>query len=138
MRLPRPSPSSLRALGLHALLGAFVVGVVLTQSPRADFRLRESLAGLSTGLFAPIFFVLAGMRINIFELRSFSATGTVLLLLLVASTIKISLGALGARLGGLRSVEAGLVGVGLSFKGGTDVIVAIVGRELGLLTGKVS
>jgi Kef-type K+ transport system membrane component KefB/nucleotide-binding universal stress UspA family protein len=124
-----------QALGLHALLGAFVVGVVLTQSPRADFRLRTSLSGLTSGLFAPIFFVLAGMRIDIFQLRSLSAIGTVLLLLLVANGVKIGLAALGARLGGLRTVEAGLVGVGLSFKGGTDVIVAIVGRELGLLTG---
>lgn len=125
-----------QALGLHALLGAFVVGVVLTQSPRTNARLEASLQSLTTGLFAPIFFVLAGMRINIFQLGGVSAIGTVLLLLIVATVVKIGLSALGARLGGLRTVEAGLVGVGLNLKGGTDVIVAIVGRELGLLTGQ--
>ncbi len=125
-----------QALGLHALLGAFVLGVVLTQSPRTNARLVTSLGSLTTGLFAPIFFVLAGMRINLFQLGGISAIGTLLLLLVVASAVKVGFSLLGARLGGLRTIEAALVGVGLNLKGGTDVIVAIVGRELGLLTGQ--
>lgn len=126
-----------QALGLHALLGAFVVGVILARSPRANTRVIGSLQVLTTTLFAPIFFVLAGLQINIFELGNFSAIGTVLLLLVVATIVKAGLGTLGARLGGLRTAEAALVGIGLNLKGGTDVIVAIIGRELGLLSGRV-
>jgi nucleotide-binding universal stress UspA family protein len=58
----------------------------------------------------------------------------IVLLLRAATIIKVGVGALGARLGGLRPWEAVLVGLGLNLKGGTDVIVAILGVQLGLLS----
>lgn len=125
-----------QALGLHALLGAFVFGVLLSRAPRTTQPLLKNVQTLTTGLFAPIFFVLAGMRVDILQLRSASAIAIVILLLLVATIVKVGLGTLGARLGGLRTAEATLVGIGLNLKGGTDVIVAIIGAELGLLTSR--
>src|SRR5207302_745664 len=56
------------------------------------------------------------------------------LLLVVATVVKVGLAALGARLGGERGWESLLIGVGINLKGGTDVIVAVVGTELGLLS----
>lgn len=123
-----------QSLGLHALLGAFVVGVLLSQAPRTSEALMGGLRSLTLGLFGPIFFAVAGMRVDILQLSSVSAIGTMLLLLIVATTVKVGLGALGARLGGQRGWEAALVGVGLNLKGGTDVVVAVIGTELGLLT----
>jgi Kef-type K+ transport system membrane component KefB/nucleotide-binding universal stress UspA family protein len=128
------SAAATQALGLHALLGAFTFGVVLSKAPRTSLPLKENVQALAVGLFAPVFFVLAGMRIDIFKLGSFSAVGTVLLLFAVATGVKAGIGALGARLGGLGGWEALLVGAGVNLKGGTDVIVAILGVELGLLS----
>jgi Kef-type K+ transport system membrane component KefB/nucleotide-binding universal stress UspA family protein len=125
-----------QALGLHPLLGAFVLGVLLSRSPRANRPLLESIQTLTSSLFAPIFFVLAGMRVDLPHLGGPGAIGTILLLFAVASAVKLGLGSLGARLGGLTRRESALVGVGLNMKGGTDVIVAIVGVELGLLAGR--
>lgn len=122
-----------QALGLHALLGAFVFGVLLSQAPRATVPLKESLQTMTVGFFAPVFFVLAGMRVDIFKLGQPSAILTVLFLFAVASIVKIGVSAVGGRLGGLTGWESALVGVGLNLKGGTDVIVAILGTELGLL-----
>ena len=122
------------AMGLHPLLGAFVFGVVLGQAPRTTAALKESVQALAVGLFAPVFFVLAGMRVDIFRLRSGSAILLLLLLLVVATVCKSSMAALGARLGGMRGWEPALIGVGVNLKGGTDVIVAILGVELGLLS----
>ncbi|MGH2448012.1 MAG: cation:proton antiporter, partial [Chloroflexota bacterium] len=123
-------------LGLHALLGAFVFGVIIAQSPRSNPQLRENLQTLTVGLVGPIFFVLAGMRVDIFSLGSFSTVGTFLLLFAVATVVKAGLGATGALLGGLPRWQAVLVGVGVNLKGGTDVVVAILGFELGLFSGK--
>lgn len=123
-----------QALGLHALLGAFVMGVLLAQAPRSNERLLEGLQTVTVTMFSTIFFVLAGMRVDIFSLRKPSALLVVLALLVVATVVKIGLAGLGARLGGLRGWEALLVGTGLNLKGGTDVIVAILGTELGLLS----
>jgi nucleotide-binding universal stress UspA family protein len=82
----------------------------------------------------PIFFVLAGMRIDVFQLGSPAAIGLVLLLFVVAALVKTVPSMLGARLGGLRGWEVALVGAGLNLKGGADVIVAIIGVESGLLS----
>lgn len=124
-------------LGLHALLGAFVFGVLLSQSPRTTQRLLENIQTLTVSLFGPIFFVVAGMRVDILQINTVSAVLMVLALLVVATVVKVGLGTLGARLGGLRGWESAIVGLGLNLKGGTDVIVAIVGAELGLLTARL-
>src|ERR671939_2084980 len=123
-----------QALGLHVLLGAFVAGVILGHAPRTDRPFVGSLQALTMELLAPIFFVLAGMRVDVFQLGSPAASGLVLLLFVVATLVKVGFSALGARLGGLRGWEATLVGTGLNLKGGTDVIVAIIGVESGLLS----
>lgn len=123
-----------QALGLHALLGAFVVGVILGRAPRTNERLLDGLQTLTVAVFAPIFFALAGMRVDILKLGTLHAIETVLLLLIVATAVKVGLGALGARLGGVRPWEAAIVGAGVNLKGGTDVVVAVVGTTLGLLS----
>ena len=121
-------------LGLHALLGAFVAGVILGRAPRATLRLKENVQTLTVSLFAPIFFVLAGMRVDIFQLGGGRAIGAVILLLAVASAAKVGAGMLGARLGGICGWEALVVGLGVNLKGGTDVIVAILGTEIGVFS----
>ncbi|WP_437594348.1 cation:proton antiporter domain-containing protein [Sorangium sp. So ce1000] len=123
-------------LGLHPLLGAFAFGVLLNNAPRTNRPLLDGIQTLVAGLFAPVFFVLAGMRVDVSQLRTPTAWGMVALLLVIATAAKVVPAALGARLGGLRSGEAALVAVGLNMKGGTDLIVAIVGVELGLLSNE--
>jgi Kef-type K+ transport system membrane component KefB len=125
-----------QALGLHALLGAFVVGVLLGMSPRSNEDLANGLRSLTVGLLAPIFFVLAGMKVNVLQLGTAPAVETVVGLFVVATVVKVGLGTVGARLGGQGFWEAALVGVGLNLKGGTDVVVAVIGTELGLLSAR--
>jgi nucleotide-binding universal stress UspA family protein len=49
----------------------------------------------------------------------------------------VGFGALGARMGGQTLWESWLIGAGLNLKGGTDVVVAVIGTELGLLSTRV-
>lgn len=126
-------------LGVHPLLGAFVFGVLLGRAPRthqANSSLMKSLQTLTTSLFAPVFFTLAGMRVNLFQLGGASVIGVILALFVVATVVKVAFGFLGARLGRLPTWEAAIVGVGVNLKGGTDVIIAIIGVELGLLSSQ--
>ena len=121
-------------LGLHPLLGAFVFGVLLGKAPRATIALKERIQAITIALFAPIFFGLAGMRVNLFNLRGSHSIQAILILLVFAGAAKILAGFAGARLGKIPFWEAAAVGVGLNLKGGTDVVVAIVGTELLLLS----
>ncbi len=122
------------SLGLHPLLGAFVFGVLLGKAPRATVPLKERIQAVTIALFAPIFFGLAGMRVNLFNLRGLTSLKAILVLLVFGALAKALFGFAGARLGELPAWEAATVGVGLTLKGGTDVVVAIVGTELLLLS----
>ncbi len=122
------------ALGLHPLLGAFVFGVLLGKAPRATVALKERIQAITIACFAPVFFGLAGMRVNLFNLRGAQSIKAIVILLIVAGLAKILFGFLGALAGKLPVWEAATVGVGLNLKGGTDVVVAIVGTELLLLS----
>ncbi|HKO24333.1 MAG TPA: cation:proton antiporter, partial [Chloroflexota bacterium] len=124
-------------LGLHPLLGAFLVGMLLRGAPRVSPPLLQNVETVTIGLFAPVFFVLAGMRVDLTQLGGPSALLTIALLLAVALTVKIVFGALGARAGRLSWRESALVGMGVCLRGGTDVIVAIIGTELGLLSASL-
>ncbi len=128
------SAAATTLLGLHPLLGAFVFGVLLGKAPRATIALKERIQALTIALFAPIFFGLAGMRVNLFNLRGLGSLKEILILLVVAGLVKILFGFLGGLAGRLPVWEAATVGVGLNLKGGTDVVVAIVGTELLLMS----
>jgi Kef-type K+ transport system membrane component KefB/nucleotide-binding universal stress UspA family protein len=122
------------SIGLHPLLGAFVFGVLLSRAPRATVALKERIQALTVSFFAPIFFGLAGMRVNLFELHGIGSLRGIAVLLLGVGLLKVFFGVLGAKLGRLPLWEAASVGVGLNLKGGSDVVVAIVGVELTLLS----
>lgn len=122
------------ALGLHPLLGAFIVGILLSRSPRTNTALLTRIQSLTLGVFAPIFFVLAGSRVDLSQIINRTAALQMLALLAVATLVKVLPVALGARLGGLRGAEAWLVAAGMSVKGGTDVLVAILGQQLGVIS----
>jgi Kef-type K+ transport system membrane component KefB/nucleotide-binding universal stress UspA family protein len=124
------SAAATTLMGLHPLLGAFVFGLLLSKAPRATIALKERIQTVTIAFFAPIFFGLAGMRVNLFNLRGVQSLKEIAILLVVAGAIKILLGFLGALAGRLPVWEAATVGVGLNLKGGTDVVVAIVGTEM--------
>lgn len=126
--------ASTAALGLHPLLGAFLVGVLLARSPRTNAALLTRVESLTVGLFAPLFFVLAGARVDLSEILTRTAAVQMLVLFVVATVAKVLPVALGARLGGLRGAESWVVATGMTFKGGTDVLVAILGQQLHVLS----
>ena len=87
--------------GLHPLLGAFVFGVLLSRAPRATVALKERIQALTVSFFAPIFFGLAGMRVNLFDLHGARSIKGILLLLFAVGLLKVLFGFLGARAGRL-------------------------------------
>ena len=52
-------------IGVHTLLGAFVAGIMIGQSPILTRHIEEQLRGLIVALFMPIFFGVAGLSIDL-------------------------------------------------------------------------
>jgi Kef-type K+ transport system membrane component KefB/nucleotide-binding universal stress UspA family protein len=121
------------ALGVHFVLGAFVAGVLLGQSPMLTRQLGAQLRGLIVGLFMPVFFTLVGLTIDLSALAQPGFLWLTLGLIALASVGKFLGAFVGGRFGGLTPAESFAVGCGMNARGSTEVIVASIGLQLGAL-----
>ncbi|MDQ4078657.1 MAG: cation:proton antiporter [Chloroflexota bacterium] len=125
-----------QALGLEAVLGAFVMGILFGQMPRLPQAIHHRLESVALGIFAPIFFAVAGLKVNLLSIfGSAQLIGIALLVIAVASIGKVVGTYLGARLIGGRDHWTALsFGAGLNARGAMEIIVASIGLSLGILT----
>jgi K+:H+ antiporter len=121
------------AIGVHTVLGAFIAGILVGQSPILTRHIDEQLRGLIVALFMPIFFGLAGLSTNLAVLANTDLIFFTLGLIAIASFGKFSGAFLGGRLGGMDWAEALALGCGMNARGSTEVIVATIGLSMGVL-----
>jgi Kef-type K+ transport system membrane component KefB/nucleotide-binding universal stress UspA family protein len=120
-------------IGVHTVLGAFVVGIMVGRSPILTKNIESQLRGLIVSLFAPVFFAVAGREIDLTVMNSVSQFEVAILFIIIASVGKVSgafLGGLLSRLG-IRASTA--LAIGMNARGSTEVIVATIGLSLGVL-----
>src|SRR5947208_7955291 len=119
------------AIGVHTVLGAFVAGMLVGQSPILTRHIDEQLRGLIVGLFMPVFFGMAGLQANLAVLGDPMIFGMSVLLILIASLGKFSGAFLGGTIGGLNWRECLALGWGMNARGSTEVVVATIGLSMG-------
>lgn len=123
-----------QALNLEAVLGAFVMGVLFGQMRRLPDEVHDRIEGMSVGVFSPVFFGVAGLKVNmqnLFEPRLLLIAITVIL---VASLGKVAGTYIGARVIGRRDHWTALAyGAGLNARGAMEIIMATIGLQLGIL-----
>jgi Kef-type K+ transport system membrane component KefB len=90
-------------IGIHAIFGAFLVGIAVGDSSHLRERSRVIIEQFVSSIFAPVFFASIGLRVNFLTHFDLSLVLTVLLISCVA---KLAGGTLGARLGGMTPREA--------------------------------
>ncbi len=122
------------AIGVHTVLGAFVAGILVGQSPILTRHIDEQLRGLITALFMPVFFGVAGLNADLRVLEDPSLLLLALGFIAIASLGKFSGAFLGGAIGGLTWRESLALGVGMNARGSTEVIVASLGLSMGALS----
>lgn len=124
-----------QALYLEAILGAFVAGIIFGQMPRLPGEVRHRLESVTLGVFAPIFFAVAGLKVNIQNLFTPTLILITLLVIAIATLGKVVGTYAGARLvGGKGHWTALSFGAGLNARGAMEIIIASVGLSLGVLS----
>lgn len=122
------------ALHLEALLGAFVMGILFSRMPGLDPDVIHKLESIALGIFAPIFFAVAGLKVNIVTLLEPRLILITVVVTVVAMVCKVGGVYLGARLiGGRDHWSALFLGVGLNARGSMGIIVATIGLTEGVL-----
>lgn len=121
-------------LGLEAVFGAFVAGIVLGNSRFQDPEVFSQLRTVTLSIFAPIFFATAGLHADLGLLRDPQVLLWAAIVLAAASLSKFGGAYLGARLAGLTAHEGLALGAGLNARGAVEIVVATVGLSLGVLS----
>jgi Kef-type K+ transport system membrane component KefB/nucleotide-binding universal stress UspA family protein len=121
-------------IGVHTVLGAFVAGVLIGQSPILSKHVDEQLRGLILAFFMPVFFGITGLSADLTVLANRDIALMTLLVIAVASLGKFAGAFLGGAMGGLTRREALALGCAMNARGSTEVIVASIGLSMGALT----
>lgn len=115
-------------IGLSSIVGAFIAGVLLAESPEKD-KIRGDLASLSH-IIVPIFFILIGAAVNIkFTPQLLTITIIVVALAIVG---KLLGSGLGAYLGKFRRYQIPIIGVAMIPRGEVGLIFAKQGFQSGI------
>ena len=120
-------------LGIHAVFGAFVCGLVMPRGLLAQ-ELKRTIMPLTTYVVIPLFFVYSGLNTHIGLLGSAFAWGVTGLIVLIASAGKTIACSAGARLAGHGARDAVAIGVLMNARGLMELIVLNIGLERGLIT----
>ncbi|MGL3208937.1 cation:proton antiporter domain-containing protein [Bradyrhizobium sp. BR 1433] len=121
-------------IGVHTVLGAFIAGVLVGESPILTRQTDERLRGLISSLFMPVFFGLAGLSADLTVLKDPSLLGLTAALVLIASIGKFGGAFVGGALGGLTRQESYALASGMNARGSTEVIIATIGLSMGVLS----
>jgi Kef-type K+ transport system membrane component KefB len=121
------------SLGLEAVFGAFIAGIVLGHSRFQEHEVFSTLQAVTFNIMAPLFFAGAGLRADLTLLRDPTVVTWALIVLLVASASKFIGAYIGSRFARLPRREGLALGVGLNARGAVEIVVATVGLSLGVL-----
>jgi Kef-type K+ transport system membrane component KefB len=122
-----------QALHLEAIIGAYLVGLVLSRTRHQLPLVRDRLELVTGAFFAPVFFAFSGLRVDMTALASLETAAWAIAALVLAVSAKVVGTVISGRLVGVEPREAMALGAGLSPLGVMGVVVAIIGLNLGVL-----
>lgn len=117
-------------IGVHAIFGAFLAGVLFADTGRLRVRTLQSVEDLTGAIFAPLFF--ASIALNVDFLGNFDLV-SVLVVLVIAIAGKLFGGWFGARMVGMGPRESWAVGAGMTARGAMEIILAELALEAGII-----
>ncbi len=121
-------------IGIHAIFGAFIVGIAFGDSVHLTEKTREIVNQFVTNIFAPLFFVSIGFKVNFIANFDFQVTALVLIIAVICKLLGAGLGALW---GGLTKKESLAVGFGMNARGAMEIILALLALQAGLINQKL-
>lgn len=121
-------------IGVHVLLGAFLLGTIMPKEGGFAHALAEKIEDPVLILLLPAFFAYSGLRTQIGLLDTPDEWLVCGLIVFVATAAKIGASTVAARSTGLSWREAGALGVLMNTRGLMGLIVLNVGLDLGFLS----
>jgi Kef-type K+ transport system membrane component KefB len=124
-------------IGIFAIFGGFMMGVILYDEPELVAAWRERVGGFVTVFFLPIFFTFTGLRTAIGSLDTATDWGWCLAIVSVACLTKWCAAYVAARRSGFDQPQSAMMGFMMNTRALMELIVINVGFDLGVISQKV-
>jgi Kef-type K+ transport system membrane component KefB len=124
-------------IGIHALFGAFVAGVIMPDNMKFRKMFIEKIEDVSLVVLLPLFFVFTGLRTEIGLLNSPELWKVCGLIIVVAVVGKFIGSALAAKFVGQNWRDSLTIGALMNTRGLMELVVLNIGYDLGVLTKEV-
>jgi len=131
------SAVSTELIGIHALFGAFLAGIVMPTAYGFRDKLVVRVENLSSVLLLPVFFAFTGLRTQIGLLNGAQDWLICLVIIAIASAGKLGGSALAARLPGMRWRESLQLGALMNTRGLMELIALNIGYDMGILSQRI-
>ena len=124
-------------LGIFAIFGGFMLGVLLHDQPRFVQAWRAHIGQFVTVFFLPIFFTYTGLRTSIGSLNTWALWGWCALVVGLACAAKYLPSYWAARSAGMSVPQSHIVGVMMNTLALMELIVINIGYDMGVISRNV-
>lgn len=124
-------------IGIHALFGAFMAGIIMPASLSFRKVLTEKVEHVSMALLLPLFFAFSGLRTQIGLLNDSKAWGICGLIIVIAIVGKFGGSFVAAKITGQNWKDSLSIGVLMNTRGLVELIVLNIGYDLGILNPEI-
>ncbi|MBS1687656.1 MAG: cation:proton antiporter [Bacteroidetes bacterium] len=121
-------------IGIHALFGAFMAGIIMPQEWNFRQVLIDKIEDVALVLLLPLFFVFTGLRTQVGLLNNSSLWVCCLLIIIVAVAGKLGGSALAAKFTGENTKDSFAIGALMNTRGLVELVVLNVGYDMGILS----
>jgi Kef-type K+ transport system membrane component KefB len=124
-------------IGIHALFGAFIAGVVMPSSVGFRSFLKDKIETFSSAALLPLFFAFTGLRTQVGLLNDWQSWALCGVIILVAIAGKLGGSMLMSRWTGMSWSQSFAIGALMNTRGLVELVVLNIGYDLGILSGRI-
>ena len=123
-------------IGIHAIFGAFVFGTIMPRGSRMTHDLTDRIEDFTVVVLLPVFFLVAGLRTNLFAINSGELVMWLAVIISAAILGKLVGCGLAARMNGYSARDSFVLGTLMNTRGLTELVILSIGLSLGVLSDR--
>lgn len=124
-------------IGVHALFGAFMAGVIMPQQWHFRQIVTDKVEDVALILLLPLFFVITGLRTHINTVNTPTLWAVTLLIIFVAVVGKLGGSAVAAKLTGENNYNSLSIGALMNTRGLMELVILNIGYDLNILSQEI-
>ncbi len=124
-----------QSIGIHSIFGAFIVGIAVGNSEHFTSEHREIIHQFTAGFFAPLFFVMIGLKVNFIQNFDLVLVLFVIFFAFAAKIIGVGVGSY--YFAKLNKYESWAISFGLNARGSMAIILGLIALEAKVINQEI-